>query len=192
MIQIHSCIAGFTQGTKTWHGVLKLHERMTCELNCNPICRVWFHRWKDDWESIAEHIWLLGDKYQDEIEVYVYCYSYGGGWGAIKYCNYLDECGLRVPVMVMSDPVYRNPLLIMRWTSLVSFSSITIPENVGVVHRFYQRVNKPCGHNLKINEDTTMWATDQELHCTHQKMDDSKEFHDLSIQIAKEATERLR
>ena len=194
---IHQCISGFTQNMQTLHGVLKLSERMRRpESGIVDCCsrRLYYNRWNDDWSKIAEHYWNISDIYLEPLTICVYAYSWGAGWGAMQLAKHLDKAGMKIRVMVLSDPVYRHPLLSLRWLSLLKRDSsfapiIKVPKNVKEIFHFYQRLNVPAGHKLSVTGETLL-RPGMELHRIHQKMDDAWEFHGLSISVAKRVTKK--
>jgi hypothetical protein len=195
---IHQCISGFTQNVHQIHGILKLSERMRRpESGVVDCChrRLYFNRWNDDWKKIAEHYWNVADLHLESLTICVYAYSWGAGWGAMQLARHLKRFEMKVRVMVLCDPVYRNPHWYLKWLSLVhrdsSFSPvIRVPDNVREVFHFHQRVNVPSGHKL-VGTGETLIRPPIELRRIHQKMDDSWEFHGLSLSIAKKVNSRL-
>lgn len=189
---IHQCISGFTQNVHYVHGMLKLSERMRRpESGIVDCCerRIYFNRWNDDWAKIAEHYWHVADMHLQSLTICVYAYSWGAGWGAMQLAKYLERAEMKIKVMVLCDPVYRHPKWYLRWLSLMHRDSklapaIYIPKNVKEVFHFHQRVNVPSGHKLIATGDTLL-RPPIELKRIHQKMDDSWEFHGLSLSIAK-------
>ena len=193
-IKVHQCISGFTQSERRCHGVLKLSEKLH-ELGFNNrISRVSLRPWNDDWATVAENIWLLGQHHDAEVVVNIYAYSWGGGWGAVQLAQELQKRGITVWCVVASDAVYRHPLLLMRWISLLGrnfpFSPrIKIPSNVTHVVPFHQTLNRPQGHRIVAGKGFSgVINPSVEVSATHQYMDDADEFHTAAIKAA----ERLK
>lgn len=189
MIHIHLCISGFTQSVGRWNGILALQEKLLDELDsCGGHgCRVWYTRWKDNWKDIAEHIWLLHERNGEKVKVNVYAYSWGAGWGAMQLLKHLDKSNLGVEDMVLSDAVFRHPMISLRWLAMTPWAEIQCPINVQRLHIFYQRKNKPSGHKVAYDALQTQMRSRIELNYTHQKMDDAPEFHKTCLRIAKDA-----
>ena len=98
-IKVHQCISGFTQSERRCHGVLKLSEKLH-ELGFNNrISRVSLRPWNDDWATVAENIWLLGQHHDAEVVVNIYAYSWGGGWGAVQLARELKKRASRSGVL---------------------------------------------------------------------------------------------
>lgn len=191
-LKFHICISGFLQSESRCHGILKLAEAFHAEGLNGDTERVLYRPWNADWSAVAEHLWLLGESRKTDIQINIYSYSWGVGWGAVELSKELLKRGLVVNNLVASDGVYRHPLLLMRWTSLLSrdasFSPvIRIPANVLEVHPLHQKQNRPQGHKIVSGRGCTAVIHDSiECMATHQYMDDSPEFHALSLQIARE------
>ena len=209
MITVHAVIGGATQGRKRWHGMLTLHEKLIQELSeYDPKKnRIWFFRWCADWYSVAEHVWLLGQRYNEPVQVCVYAYSWGAGWGARKLAEYLDRADIDVRAMVLSDPVYRHWYFAGNWRAFWPWSKIRIPANVQELWVFYQRLaiwwNNPRGHSVKceaplvqevetilpvrtVKKDRTVLHKPKKVDVVHTKMDDLWAFHKLVIEVARE------
>lgn len=190
VIHIHKLISGFTQNGRRCHGVLKLSERLHELGYNNHVSRVTLHTWKDNWASVAENIWLLGQLHRATVIVNIYAYSWGGGWGAVRLARELNKRGIQVLYIVCSDAVFRHPSLLMRWTSLLGRKypwspKIRIPSNVVHVKPFHQTQNRPQGHRIVGDREFSGVIRESvELKRTHQYMDDAPEFHAAAIAAA--------
>ena len=182
MIKVHMCISGFTQTEARRHGVFKLKERLIKETKSQ---RVMLREWNDDWKKVAEHMWLLGQS--DNIEIQVYGYSWGGGWGAMQFAKYLRLRGIKIKTMVLCDAVYRHGWVALRAKSMFprKYVKIKVPDNVEEVFAFHQTQNRPQGHVIVAQDDQKTLVHDSvELHYSHQFIDDSKEWHDKVLEMA--------
>ena len=126
--------------------------------------------------------------------IYGYFYSWGAGWFGRRLMRSLDKLGLGFETVVLCDPVARSNLfpdwLPLNITSLFGFHRIVIPPNVRQVHRLYQRVDKPCGHRLRIADPTrTVVLSERELHVCHARMEDHEDYHALVLSTIHEATQ---
>ena len=190
-LKFHIAISGFLQSESRCHGILKLTESLHAAGLNGDAERVWYRPWNADWSSVAEHIWLLGQSRKTDIQINIYAYSWGVGWGAVQLSKELLKRGLVVKNLVASDGVYRHPSLMMRWTSLLSRNAsfspvIRIPGNVQEVFPHHQNQNRPQGHKIVAGPKFAGLIHESvECMATHQYMDDSKEFHDLSLQLAR-------
>ena len=189
LIRIHQCISGFTQRENRIHGVFKLAEKLIKEGYADHSdTRVSLRPWNDDWDAVAENAWILGQHHEATIEVQIYAYSWGGGWGAPRLCRELDDRGIRVRRVVLSDPVYRHPNPLLRISSLFSRRSrfapvIRFPDNIDFIHQLFQTRNRPQGHKVVAPSNVTM-APAVPVDKTHQYMDDAPEFHAAAIAAA--------
>jgi len=188
---IHVCISGFTQTEKREHGVYRLAEQLMIDHSCGIFHRVWLRTWKDNWSDVAEHIWLLRERYRtNAFKVNIYGYSWGAGWGSVQLAKEMRRRGVSVNCLVLSDPVYRHPNLLFRWMALVGRDwwfapRINIPQNVGEVHSFHQRQNRPQGHRLRCLSDSTIHHPAIEIVSEHEYMDDAKSWHQCCLDEAR-------
>lgn len=188
---IHNAISGFRQSPAAWNGVLELAEKLR-ETHCDGVrSRVHYFTWRENWAAIANYHLALAEKYRTEATIGIYAYSWGAGWGAMQLASQLRRRGLRVRVMVLSDPVYRHPFFL--WRSLCNWTwplggepLIRVPDNVKEVYWFQQTQNRPSGHKL-ISASRTNGALIHPpvlLRRDHQYMDDAPEFHRLALDQA--------
>ena len=190
IIRLHQCISGFTQRGNRIHGVFKLCEALHEAGHNNHVSRVSLRPWNDDWAAAAENAWLLGEHHNAELQVQIYAYSWGGGWGAPEFCRELLDRGVNVRRVILSDPVYRHPNPILRWTSMIQRNSrlapvIRFPRNVDQIHSFHQTRNTPQGHLVEGDKDFTGHIVPS-VRCdmAHQYMDDAKRFRRLCLDQA--------
>jgi len=92
--------------------------------------------WKSKWKRIAKRAALDGVD-----DVVIVAYSWGAGWGAQVLAEELLRLGVRVPLVVLCDPVYR-PKWLPTWMSANVFgfraltpnlTAIKVPYGVGRV-----------------------------------------------------------
>lgn len=193
---IHQCIAGFTQNVHTLHGVMKLSERIR-QLGVDGVqTRILLNTWCSDWKKIAEYYWILSEYYLEPITICVYAYSWGAGWGAMQLARHLNQCGLEIQVMVLSDPVYRHPHWWMRWLAMVqrdaTFSPIIkVPSNVHEIFQLHQKTNRPQAHKLLSMNGTLIHPPILIDNTIHQKMDDCWKFHALALEVVERSSKGL-
>lgn len=178
----HVVISGFLQDEGQPTGMVELWRRLR-KLTGAETC-VELRNWNDNWRQFAELIWRMRP-YHGKPDVRVYAYSWGAGWGAMQLARQLKRRGINVRVMVLSDPVYRSPWLLLRWLSLGSLAFIVVPDNVQEVLWFRQKVNRPKGHRLVAEDpDRTRIAESKWAEVAHQYMDDLDEFHATCAEVA--------
>ncbi|MEO0966233.1 MAG: hypothetical protein AAFY08_14080 [Planctomycetota bacterium] len=119
--------------------------------------RVFVHSplaWDDNAEERAAFLASVTDA--DSV-IAIYAYSWGAGWGATRLCEALERRGRRVALLVMIDPVYRSPLLIGRFRSLMNrvwAPVITLPDSVERVVVLAQGRDKPQAHDVILRGRT--------------------------------------
>ncbi len=184
------CISGFTQTRGTYHGVLSLREQLIQEgLSCHEDSRVWLLTWKENFERIATEMLNVCAHHGMKPVVMITGYSYGG-WGALQLAKELNKHGIIVHTMILSDPVGRPwywPRPLPAVTSLLGRNyafKLHVPPNVKSLHSYFQRTNRPQGHQLVTTNGTAETAP-IELQYPHSRMDDAKEYHGKVLQEAR-------
>ena len=177
-------ISGFTEDLRSVTGTEKLWSKLRGQ--SAPQTCVQHRLWKDDWEGFASMI------FRNSVEaprIVVGAYSWGGGWGFTQLAANLGSCGLKIAHAVLADPVYRSPLHVMKWRSLINRGplapKIRIAENVEKVTWLRQKQNKPQGHELVWNATTTEVEGPAVLHMDHGYVDDAPAYHQEMINAAK-------
>jgi hypothetical protein len=181
----HVVIGGFLQDEGRPTGMVRLWRKLDARLS-SPGVRVELRNWNDNWRQFAELIWRVqpGD---GSVKVGIYAYSWGAGWGAMQLAKCLSRRGVPVAHMVLSDPVYRSPLLPFRWLAFCPWRPIVVPRNVRQVTWFRQRRNRPSGCRLVAEDSqrTTIRPADgYEADVIHEYMDDLLAFHRMCERTA--------
>lgn len=179
----HVVISGFTQGLGQPNGAQLLWS-MLRGAHQNGRAVVELFPWNADWSHVAEWIWRFRPL-ERPVQVFVYAYSWGGGWGFPRLARELGKRAIEIQTAVLSDAVYRHPLRSLAWLSLCRRPRIAVPPNVREVHWFFQRKNKPAGHQVvaadakrtKIHDGRQAWAT-------HHYMDDLPAWYQTAIEVA--------
>lgn len=196
MIKIHCIISGFREKVRHWHGSAMLVEAINETVTNGSLVntRVLLYEWNEDWQSISDRLWWLGQHHDSEIRVNLYGYSWGAGWGAVRLANELGTNGVRVNHMVLCDPVYRHTYRAgnwrafsnhpwLKWTGMGNMK-IKIPPMVENVSWLRQNVDYPRAHDLIATSPTTVIADPVDLHVEHTKMDDHPEYRRLAREAA--------
>lgn len=187
-IRVHQVISGFTQTEARPTGLFRVAETLHDRGFNNRVSRVRLNRWNDDWSSIAEYLWLLGQHHRTQVLVNIYAYSWGVGWGAIQLAKELQRRDVPVQTLVSGDGVYRHKffrLPAMLGRNGIFSPSIRIPANVHEVRPFHQTVNRPQGHVLTPGKGFSGIIHDsQELHATHEYIDDHPTFLTACLRAA--------
>jgi len=184
----HIVVSGFMQSRGTPNGMVQLWNELYHRHADKDTC-VQYLTYNGDFSGMAEMIWRQRDPMAPPT-ICIYGYSWGGP-GSMRLAVELERRGLKVKHMVLSDPVYRPPrwLPTRLWLSMTNLPTIHVPRTVGLVKWFYQRKNRPHGHQL-IAEDrnSTKIAKGVQLDYTHQYMDDAIEFHSACHLVADSVT----
>jgi hypothetical protein len=105
----------------------------------------------------------------------------------VRLAKELGQRGLAVDAMVLADPVFRPPLRLLGWLSLLRVPRIRLPANVRDVTWFYQTTNRPSGHQL-VDARNQLIAGRHVPDVIHQYMDDLPEFHACCLETARGLT----
>jgi len=111
--------------------------------------------------------------------VLVCAYSWGGGYGMPELTKRLVA-----PVTcVLCDPVFRSKTILGRWAAFCDWR-IDVPENVTVVSHLIQKARwwELDGDTLKGGKSLCEPTI---LDYTHTEMDDSHEYHEAAVTVAK-------
>lgn len=165
-------LSGFTQNEGRFNGVTDLSLKLRSQASTS----VWVHTppyiWTRREESISSFLQQAGAR-----EVFIIGYSWGGN-KAIQLAETLSERGIKVPYMVLCDPVRRpaGPALLGKFQLIRDLLAFNLPENVGLCHVFLQKTNWPSGFPVKGTFLTEVETTKIE-NVTHELMDNLPEFH---------------
>jgi hypothetical protein len=169
-------------------GMLDYHfggERFSREAGRNVRTRVEMEAWNDCPDQTAEMIYRLGTKEQKPTIGY-FGYSWGCGYGFVQFARALQRLGLDIDHAVLCDPVYHG---VFKWRAFMPRTLfhqiyVSVPANVKRVSRFYQRIDKPAGHDLKLEGRYTRTVRDVELFVGHCDIDDADEFQRECFDVA--------
>lgn len=142
--------------------------------------------WDDDWPALAA---LIARNSAADPVIRIVAYSWGCGFGAMTLARELQKLNLAVDVMVLADPVYRNPS-VPRWLNVRALlnkawaPSITVPSNVREVHWTRQYNNKPQGHDLQAEDARATRIHEAVVRdLEHGQMDDDPFFETLTREV---------
>lgn len=180
-------ISGFSQTTKSFHGVFALFRWALFARRAHGAngYRIELRPWRDNWEAVARYCQILKVE-----QVYLCAYSWGVGWGAMQLAKYLQRLGIEVGWLISCDGVYRwgvsklaraNPFNLRSIIHRGPLApTIKIPSNVRNVYPLRQRGGKLRGHDFTCADPTlttlhdTVWVDRP-----HGEMDDSEEFAEI-------------
>lgn len=162
-------------------------ERMWQKLRGFASAGVFVHppvKWTHDPDEIVGLLRRQGIE-----RVVIVAYSWGAGYGAMRLAKACGEVGIRLPLMLLCDPVYRAnwmptwvgtlPLAIR--SIMPATAKIKIPRNVRRVAGVRQTISIPQAHGLKEDGDFTVIEPLQILNYGHTAIDDAPEWHQLVI-----------
>ena len=173
------CVTGFLQPEGKITGVVELQEKIRRQCVC-PRVVTELKSWNDNPWYIAERIWRFRPR-----NVVLVGYSYGGFTAALVARELAARnSGIRVDAMVLSDAVWRPAANWPSIRSLFNGGRIEIPRNVRRLWSWTQTTNKPCGHELIVDEKYTTWVKECVPDIRHQYMDDLEAFHEVALEVA--------
>lgn len=168
---------GFTENLKWETGTEVVWREVIRPFASSEITVRWPDQWDTDTEALAGFCSRQGFK-----RVIIVGYSWGGGYAAQKFAGYLQDLGIKVPLMLLCDPVYR-PLWLPRCLgpmsplSVIGSPKIKVPENVRCVSWVRQTSTKPRGHDLAGTAELTHIEDPITLdHHSHTTIDHSIEW----------------
>lgn len=163
-------ISGFRQNKSSWtNGCISIFQEV--ETKCDG--RVELLAWNDDMEQMAKFISLISPTTPN---ILVFAYSWGCGHGFIELAKHLSP--LKIQEAVLCDPVYYSFLY---WRAFL-WHKIRIPNNVEKIWQLRQEHDWPRGHDL-VGKGRIFSPII--LNLPHVEMDNSREFKDLCLNIAK-------
>lgn len=189
------CRSGFLQHKGSPHsGMVKVAGMLDYHFGCarfsrshgrNVRTRVEMEAWNDCPEATAEYIYRLGTK-DTKPRIGYFGYSWGCGYGFVQLAKELQRRGLEIDHAVLCDPVFHG---LFKWRAMIPSTLfhkiyVAVPGNVNRVSRFFQRVDKPAGHDLKLLGPYTRIVKDVELKVGHCDMDDHADFHRECFEVA--------
>ena len=138
---------------------------------------VCLRNYHDDFESLANTIYLFGKHHKKKAKVIIAAYSMGCHNSLCYFINRLDRYRIDVESIVLSDPVAKS-----RWKMfafLTFFTKNIILPPVKKLRYFIQRTQFPKGHFIKCRYP--LWEEqikpEKILKKKHSEMDDCEEFH---------------
>lgn len=138
-------------------------------------------RWNTNLENLLDQ--LIRQRIHD---VVVIGYSWGGGFTSQKFAEMAPDWGIKIPLMLLCDAVYR-PLWMPAWMganplcigSLSRKAKIVVPESVKRVCWVRQKCSVPAGHDLRHASPATKIEPGKVLPYSHVAIDSAPEWHSL-------------
>lgn len=182
-----ACISGFTETDREATGTDLLHREIERRWGRRPDVEVYDLRpWKHDAAGFA----ALMDR-DDISEAIVIGYSWGAGYGSPRLCREILRHGIRIPLVLLCDPVYRpqwlpawGPANVFGFRALFPRSAvIQFPAGVEQILGVRQASTIPQGHRVQIGEEEPFDVKLLRRTClTHTNLDSSTEWKSLVLE----------
>lgn len=172
------CFTGFLQAGRI-SGVETIQDAIHRQCNCDGT-RVLLKSWQDSVKDLSGRMWNRRPK-DGQPEIVVIGYSYGG-WTAVLMTRVLKKLGWNVKTLLLIDPVRRPISWLPSPSSMLSFWKIAVPDNVGIVYEWYQKINKPRGHKVRVCYGTK--HVRRRLPVNHQNIDDHPTVFKKALAVA--------
>ena len=173
--------SGFTQSEKTYNGIADLSTHMRELADCR---KVWIHTppfvWDKDEKVTGAYLASIGAR-----EVMVIGYSWGGN-KAVRLAEELRDRGIKVPYLILCDPVKR-PAPISYLGKITWFRKMIrflLPENVVKAAVFVQSKKWPYGFSVDPVLSTHV-EEEHVLDIPHELMDSYPAFHEKALKWLK-------
>lgn len=173
--------SGFTQSERKYNGIADLSTSMRELADCR---KVWIHTppfvWHKDEDSVGAYLASIGAR-----EVMIVGYSWGGN-KAVILAEDLRDRGIKVPYLILCDPVKR-PAPISYLGKFAFFRKrvkFLLPENVARAAVFTQDTKWPYGFGV----DPVLSTSVEEEHVQkvpHELMDSYSPFHEKALKWLK-------
>ena len=149
-------ISGFTETEERLTGMEEIQRQLDDQYRHEDRVHVYDLRpWKHNAKGLAAlakrdgitHAIILG-------------YSWGGGYGSPRLAKCLIKEGIKIPLVLLCDPVYRpqwlpslGPANIFGFRALIPRSAvITFPAEIKCISGIRQHNNIPQGHKVRIGD----------------------------------------
>ena len=175
-------ILGFTEGTHRRSGTENLHRDILRPFAAPTVQVLPPQRWNLDPEDLAAYL-----RRNDADTLILVAYSWGGGFAAPRLIRAADHLGIRIPLVLLCDPVYR-PLWLPAWMGpnplavramIPGSAKIRIPAGPLHVHSVRQTISRPAGHDLLADSPLTTIHDPIVLPYSHTRIDEAQEWRAL-------------
>jgi len=161
-------------------GLEKIEHAIHQQCNCDST-RVILKSWQDSPGAVASRIWNRQPEGHPPAIVII-GFSYGG-FTAVLLARELGKRGLKIETMLLIDPVWRWLAELPSVLSLGSWWEINVPKTVRTLFAWFQKVDRPRGHRLIVDENHTLYFP-KTLKRTHNQMDDAEEVYKKALLVA--------
>jgi pimeloyl-ACP methyl ester carboxylesterase len=172
---------GFTESEASASGTEGLFFDVVRKFSGEKVTTYHPRRWNSELEPLLDQ--LIRQRIHDVI---VIGYSWGGGFTSQKFAEMAPDWGIKIPLMLLCDPVYR-PLWVPSWLganplcigSLSRKATIKVPESVKRVCWVRQKISIPAGHDLWHKSPATRIEPGRVLEYAHTSIDGAPEWFSL-------------
>lgn len=174
--------SGFTQSERKYNGIEDLSVAMRSMADCG---KVWVHTppfvWHKEESTVGAFLASIGAR-----EVMIVGYSWGGN-KAVLLAEELRDRGIKIPYLILCDPVKRPaPVSYLgKVTWIRKLIKFLLPENVIKATVFVQNTKWPYGFEVDPVL-TTHVETKHVDNVPHELMDSYPEFHQKALECLKE------
>jgi pimeloyl-ACP methyl ester carboxylesterase len=173
---------GHLQTGQSQSGMEDLHFNVTRKFANEHVTVVHPRRWNSDVPALMDMLTR-----QEIHRVILIGYSWGAGYTCMKFAKLAPEWGIKIPLALLCDPVYRptwmpgwlpaNPLNIY---SLDRRTKIHVPQTIKRVAWVRQKLSIPNGHELVSEYGHTHIVPGRVINGhTHMTIDEAPEWFSL-------------
>lgn len=173
---------GFTETESSATGTEDLYFDVVRQFSRKDITTYQPRRWNTELEHLLDQ--LVRQRIHDVI---VIGYSWGAGFTSQRFAKLAPEWGIKIPLMLLCDPVYR-PLWMPAWLGanplcfrslLPKSTKITVPKSVRRVAGVRQKISLPAGHHVTHESPHTHIEPFRVLEYSHTSIDAATEWFSL-------------
>ncbi len=172
---------GHLQTGQSQSGMEDLHFQVTRKFANENITVIHPRRWNSDVAALMDMLVR-----QEIHRVILIGYSWGAGYTCMKFAKMAPEWGIKIPLALLCDPVYRptwmpswlpaNPL---NFRSVCKTTKIEVPQSIKRVAWVRQKISVPSGHDLVSEFGHTHIVPGRVLNYSHVGIDEAHEWFSL-------------
>jgi pimeloyl-ACP methyl ester carboxylesterase len=173
---------GFTESDASATGTEDLYFDVVRQFASKTVTTYQPRTWKTGLENLLDQ--LIRQRIHDVI---VIGYSWGAGYASQKFARLAPDWGVKIPLMLLCDPVYR-PLWMPTWLGanplclrslLPKSTKIVVPQSVRRVCGVRQEISIPFGHHVTHASPVTKIEPFKVLPYSHTTIDGAPEWFSL-------------
>lgn len=173
---------GFTESEASATGTEDLYFDVVRQFASKNVTTYQPRTWKTDLDNLIRQ--LVRQRIHD---VVVIGYSWGAGYTSQKFAKMAPEFGIKIPLMLLCDPVYR-PTWMPAWMGANPFCfqsiipasrQIIVPPSVRRVCGVRQKLTIPHGHEITHETPATKIEPFRVIPYSHTTIDSCNEWFSL-------------